>query len=166
MSKWNRTVVTSLKASGILLLVQVLVFAPLAEAKIVKSGGRSASADPDLVFDAIAQAWENENDETLAKLVHQDGVRVWCGDYDRFTNYSPNQAFYYFRNQFRQHPTVSFEFTRLQEQQSGSDRVHGMVVWQYRRPNVSSILEMRLVLVLTRQGDQWRLSEINTITAR
>ncbi len=156
-----------ISATILLVFVVFLVsFAGPIEAKIVKNTARSMTADPDLVFESIAQAWEAADEDALAKLVHEDGLRVTSGDYDRFTSYSPNQAFYYFRNQFQQHPTVSFKFTRLQEQQSGSDRVHGMVVWQYRRPNVATVQELRLVLVLTKQGNQWRLSEINTITAR
>jgi ketosteroid isomerase-like protein len=138
-----------------------------ASAKIVKQGGPQGDvSDVDAVFEAIAMAWENADEDALAKLVHQDGLRVTSGEYDRFTNYSPSQAFYYFRNQFRIHPTASFTLERLQERMTGQDRVHGMVVWEYRRSNSSTSEEMRLVLVLTRQGDEWRLSEINSITKR
>lgn len=140
-----------------------LLHAPAGQGKIVKQNARSAGSDPDLVFDAIAAAWESADEEALAKLVHEDGLRVTSGEYDRFTNYSPSQAFYYFRNQFRQHPTVSFSFERLQQKASGQDRVHGMVVWEYRRTSNAPVREMRLVLVLMRQGDHWRLAEINTI---
>ena len=135
-------------------------------AKLVKDGTRVDEYGPDEVFAAIAAAWENGDEEALAGLVHEDGLRVTNGDYDRFTNYSPSQAFYYFKNQFQIHPTVSFRFERLQDSQLPAERVHGMVVWEYRRANTSTVQELKLVLVLTRQEDVWRLSEINTITQR
>lgn len=152
--------------SLLVLVVFFLSFTGPAEAKIVKETQPSKGGDHDLVFESIALAWQAADEDALAKLVHQDGLRVTSGDYDRFTSYSPNQAFYYFRNQFQQHPTISFTFSRLQEQHGGSDRVHGMVVWKYRRPSLTTVEELRLVLVLTKQGEQWRLSEINTITTR
>lgn len=136
-----------------------------AQAKIVKQA-RVAGSSPDAVFTAIAAAWENGDEEALKDLVHEDGLRVTGGDNDRFTNYSPNQAYYYFKNQFRLHQTVTFQFERLQEKLSGRDRVHGMVIWEYRRASGAEIQERRLVLVLTRQGDDWRLSEINPISMK
>ena len=147
-------------------LLVILVAAPGARAKLVKEKARSTPAGPETVFTAIAEAWENADEEALANLVHEDGLRVTNGEYDRFTNYSPSQAFYYFKNQFQLHPTVSFTFKRLQDSPRGQDRIHGMVIWEYRRAQVKQVQEMRLVLVLTRQDNVWRLSEINTITTR
>ncbi len=152
-------------------LLAALVFlaagpATTVQAKLVKDGAKAQGPGPDAVFTAIAEAWQQEDEEALAALVHQDGLRVTAGDYDRFTNYSPSQAYYYFKNQFQQHPTVSFQFERLQERLSGQDRVHGMVVWEYRKAHQSGTREIRLVLVLTRQEGGWRLAEINAITSR
>lgn len=137
-----------------------------AQAKLVKQEAKADVSNPDAVFTAIAAAWENGDEEALSDLVHEDGLRVTGGEYDKFTNYSPSQAYYYFKNQFRIHQTVSFGFERLQEKLSGQDRVHGMVIWEYRRASGAEVQEKRLVLVLTRQGDDWRLSEINPISMK
>ena len=118
------------------------------------------------VFAAIAAAWERGDEEALAGLVHDDGLVVTAGKAVRASSYSPSQAFYYFKNQFQSRPTVSFRYERRQEKLVGRDRVHGMVVWQYREAHREEPREIRLVLVLARQGDRWRLSEINTITGR
>lgn len=155
---------------AVTLLVSVFLLmlgvAGSAESKLVKDKARVAGAGPDEVFSAIAAAWQSGDEAALAQLVHQDGLRVTTGDYDRFINYSPSQAYYYFKNQFQLHPTVSFQFERLEETPSGRDRMHGMVVWEYRRAHVTALMEKRLVLVLTRQDSAWRLSEINTITVK
>ncbi len=129
-------------------------------------------ADAEAVFEAIAQAWSEGDEDALAALVHSDGLRVTNGDYQRFTNYSPSQAYYYFKNQFRRHPTLSFEFKRLQnsgarlDSYEAMERIHGMVVWQFNRTGRPGVEERKLVLVLARQDDNWRLAEINTITTR
>jgi hypothetical protein len=153
---------------GFFLGLGLLVFtcAIPALGKIDKSGARLSGAEPDLVFEAIATAWELGDEDALAKLVHENGLRVTSGDYNRFTDYSPSQAFYYCRNQFRTYPTVSFGIERMQKQMSGQDRVHGMVSWQYQRTRGGPVQELKLVLVLTRQGSNWRLAEINTINKR
>lgn len=137
-----------------------------AEAKLVKEKSSSTESGPDAVFAAIAEAWKTGDEEILAGLVHQDGLRVTNGEYERFTNYSPNQAFYFFKNQFQTHATVAFTIERLQDSNGALDRVHGMVVWSYRKANLAAIQEKKLVLVLTRLGDVWRLAEINTITMK
>jgi hypothetical protein len=152
------------------LLVGLLLLSGLpgtAEAKLVKDPARQAGSGPEAVFSAIARAWEMEDEAALADLVHEDGLRVTSGDYDRYINYSPSQAYYYFKNQFQAHPTVSFTFERQQEKLSGEKRVHGMVVWKYRSATAAAqVQEMKLVLVLTRQAEVWRLSEINTINMK
>jgi hypothetical protein len=132
----------------------------------------SPTDDPEAVFSAIAEAWAIGDEEALADLVHRDGLLVTSGDYTRPVHYSPSQAFYYFKNQFRQHPTTAFEFKRLQnsrarlDREEFPDRLHGMVIWEYRRTGRKSAEELKLVLVLSRENGAWRLSEINTITSR
>lgn len=147
------------------LLLLTLAAVP-ADARLVKEPASSPADGPDAVFAAIAEAWEIGDEEALAALVHGDGLRVTGGEHDRLTSYSPSQAFYFFKNQFQTHPTVSFRFERLQEKMSGQDRVHGMVVWEYRKAHISTPQEIRLVLVLVLQDGRWRLAEINTISAR
>ena len=133
---------------------------------------RNAPADAEAVFHSIAAAWSDGEEEVLAGLVHRDGLRVTSHNYQRVTSYSPSQAYYYFRNQFQQHATQSFEFQRLQnsgarlDSYESMERVHGMVVWEFRLPGRDTIDEQKLVLVLARQGETWRLVEINTLTAR
>lgn len=150
---------------GLLLSIFLLSGLP-AEAKLVKDKSRAAGQGPEGVFEAIAAAWQAEDEEALAGLVHADGLRVTHGDHDRSTSYSPSQAYYYFQNQFQQHRTVSFHFERMQDRLDGQDRVHGMVIWEYRQAHDSDTREIRLVLVLTRQDEAWKLTEINTLNSR
>ncbi len=119
--------------------------------------------DPRMVFGMIARAWEDGDLQTLADLVHEDGLLVTTGGTsDRTTHYSPSQAFYYFKNMFQTHRTLIFVFDKTQDASAG-DRVHGMAVWKRRRPDSEKIQELKLVCVLVRQDDQWRLAEINKI---
>jgi len=101
--------------------------------------------------------------QALADLVHPEGLRVSTGDAGaRKTQYSPSQAYYYFKNLFQSHRTLVFEFTKMQDATAG-DRVHGMAVWKRRRPDSEKIQELKLVCVLARQDDGWMLAEINKI---
>ena len=134
-----------------------------ANARIVKNGETSPLSDPLTVFDRIAIAWQEGNQQALASLVHETGLKVTSGGTaDRTTHYSPSQAFYYFKNLFQTHRTLVFSFEKMQDASAG-DRVHGMAVWKRRRPDSERIQELKLVCVLARQGDQWRLVEINKI---
>jgi hypothetical protein len=63
---------------------------------------------------------------------------------------------------FQTHRTLIFTFEKMQDASAG-ERVHGMAVWQRRRPDSERIQELKLVCVLARQGDQWMLAEINKI---
>ncbi len=134
-----------------------------ATAALVKTPDGSAENDPRMVFGRVARAWENGDQQALADLVHETGLKVTSGgNPDRTTHYSPSQAFYYFKNVFQTHRTMIFFFERTQDA-SGGDRVHGMAVWKRRRPDSDRVQELKLVCVLARQGDRWMLSEINTI---
>lgn len=116
-----------------------------------------------LVFSAIAKAWEQSDEKSLAAMVHEDGLRVNSGSSgSRPTRYSPSQAFYYFKSLFQSHRTLVFEFEMVQDASDG-DRVHGMAVWKRRRPDSEEIQVVKLVCVLTRLGSNWMLTEINTI---
>ena len=133
------------------------------EADIVKNEDGSQVPDPRMVFGAIARAWEDGDQQALAALVHETGLKVTTGGTaDRSTHYSPSQAFYYFKNLFQSHRTLIFAFEKTQDASAG-DRVHGMAVWKRRRPDSERIKVLKLVCVLARQGDQWRLVEINKI---
>lgn len=147
-------------AVALLLTVAALVW-PASPARAEESADSAQQ-----VFAAIAAAWDQEQVQTLADLIHADGLRVSTGgDYDRFTRYSPSQAFYYFQNLFQTHATVDFTLQRLPDAGAG-DRVHGMGIWRHRRQGSETPQELRLVLVLARQGELWRLAEITTITVR
>ncbi len=133
------------------------------DARIVKNQDGAEGNDPRMVFGMIARAWEDGDQQTLADLVHEAGLKVTTGGTaDRTTHYSPSQAFYYFKNMFQTHRTLIFTFEKTQDASAG-DRVHGMAVWKRRRPDSERIKELKLVCVLARQGDQWRLVEINKI---
>ena len=144
-------------------LVLFLIISGAADARIVKTPDGDTEGDPRMVFGRIARAWEDGDGQALAQMVHQSGLQVTTGgDPDRSTHYSPSQAFYYFKNVFQRHRTMVFEFDKMQDASSG-DRVHGMAVWKRRRPDSDRIQELKLVCILARQDDQWRLVEINTI---
>ena len=133
------------------------------EARIVKNQEGDQTNDPRMVFGRIARAWEEADQHTLADLVHEAGLKVTAGGTPgRTTHYSPSQAFYYFKNIFQTHRTLIFTFEKMQDASAG-ERVHGMAVWTRRRPDSEKIQEIKLVCVLVRQDDQWRLAEINKI---
>lgn len=134
-----------------------------AEGRIVKTQSGDEVDDPKMVFGRIARAWEEGDQQTLADLVHETGLKVTDGGTEgRTTQYSPSQAFYYFKNVFQSHRTLIFTFEKMQDASAG-ERVHGMAVWQRRRPDSERIQELKLVCVLARQDQQWRLAEINKI---
>jgi len=120
----------------------------------------------DSVFVQMQSAWESGNEKIMAALVHRDGLRVTHGgDYERFTTYSPDQAFYYFQDLFQTHQTQNFQFRRLPDPPDGQ-RGLGMVEWEYLLPGRKNPEVMKLVIVLFKQDDQWRLGEFNSISQR
>lgn len=144
-------------------LVLMILISGAADARIVKIEEGGEENDPRMVFGRIARAWEDGDEQALAQLVHRSGLKVTSGgDPDRKTHYSPSQAFYYFRNVFQRHRTMVFMFDKAQDASAG-DRVHGMAVWKRRRPDSDRVEEVKLVCILARQDDRWRLVEINTI---
>lgn len=141
----------------------ILSAAPTVGARIVKNEEPPGEEDPIVVFGMIAAAWEAADQQALADLVHESGLTVTSGgSSDRTTRYSPSQAFYYFKNMFQTHRTLMVSFDTMQDASAG-DRVHGMALWKRRRPDSEKIQEVKLVCVLGRQGDVWRLTEINKI---
>jgi ketosteroid isomerase-like protein len=149
--------------AGLLILGLLAAVTAPVNARIVKNEDETAASDPRPVFDLIAAAWQEGDQQALANLVHESGLKVTSGGTsDRTTHYSPSQAFYYFKNIFQTHRTLIFTFEKMQDASAG-DRVHGMAVWKRRKPDSERINELKLVCVLARQGDQWRLVEINKI---
>lgn len=147
----------------LLVLLGLLAMVASVEARIVKNPDETPENDPHFVFAMIASAWEDGDQQALADLVHESGLKVTTGgDPDRSTHYSPSQAFYYFKNMFQAHRTLLLTFDQMQDASAG-DRVHAMAIWKRRRPDSERIQEVKLVYVLARQGDQWRLAEINKI---
>lgn len=147
------------------LLAAVLLIWPggATDANIVKAPEETVVNDPRPVFGQISTAWEMGDQQSLADLVHEAGMRVTSGDNpDRSIHYSPSQAFYYFKNLFQSHRTMVLTFDTMQDATAG-DRVHGMALWKRRRPDSDRVQEVKLVFVLSRQDDLWRLVEINKI---
>lgn len=141
----------------------ILAFSWPAEAVIVKTADKDVDHDPRPVFGLIATAWEDGDQQALADLVHEAGLRVTSGgNPERSTHYSPSQAFYYFKNLFQAHRTLLLTFDKMQDATAG-DRVHGMAFWKRRRPDSDVVQEVKLVFVLAKQDDRWRLVEINKL---
>lgn len=118
------------------------------------------------VFRAIEDAWRAGSAEGLAHRVQIDGIRVNVGgSAGRVTEYSPSQSIYFFRQLFQHRVTNEFEFTRMQDVRDG-ERAHGMALWRFSNTNAGEDREMRLVFLLTRQDDVWRISEVQQISVR
>lgn len=151
------------RSAAIAVALGMILGAGPAAAGIVKDPATSPPADARAVFELVKQAFESGDQQVLADLVHADGLRVKAGGPGaRDTDYSPSQAFYYFKNLFQARRTVTFEFARMTEAPSG-DRVHALAQWTHRRSGRDEDDRWRLVIVLSRQGDAWRLAEITTI---
>lgn len=116
-----------------------------------------------MTFGIMEARWLAGDAEGLAALVHEGGLSVSSGpNAGRETQYSPSQAVYYFKNLFQSHQTVSFAFDKVQ---GGVDapRAHGMATWTRRRAGQHRDQTVRLMCVLSRVGEGWRLTEIHTI---
>ena len=159
---------------AVLFFVGLLVFSPVvvvsvgAEVGIAEEEDKAESSTlgPQNIFSAIETAWTAGDAAVLAALVQIDGIQVTMGgSFERTTEYSPSQSLYFFKNLFQTRDTLEFQFTRLQNITTG-ERAHGMAAWRYRSSGTSRDQELRLVFLLTRQDDVWRLSEINKITVR
>jgi hypothetical protein len=120
-----------------------------------------AETAPGPVFAGIAAAFEASEAAPLASLVHPDGLRV-TGHGDRTSHYSPSQAVYFFRNLFEGQRTLLFSFLKSQDDARG-DHARGMATWKRRRLDSERVIEVQLVVVLARDGDHWRLAELNII---
>jgi len=115
------------------------------------------------IFAALAQAWQQEDHASLADLVAREGVEIAIApDQERDTHYSPDQAFYFFKNLFQSSDTDSFKYLRLQHQNRGG-LVHAVADWSYRRPGGDAVVGERLVVKLTHDASGWGLSEIRAI---
>jgi hypothetical protein len=121
----------------------------------------AAETAPGPVFAGIAVAFEASEASQLASLVHPDGLRV-TGHGERTSHYSPNQAVYFFRNLFEGQRTLLFSFLKSQDDARG-DHARGMATWKRRRLDSERVIEVQLVIVLARDGDRWRLAELNII---
>jgi len=121
----------------------------------------AAETAPGPVFVDIAAAFEASEASQLASLVHPDGLRV-TGHGERISHYSPSQAVYFFRNLFEGQRTLLFSFLKSQDEARG-DHARGMATWKRRRLDSERIIEVQLVIVLARDGDRWRLAELNII---
>lgn len=153
-------------------LLAVLVLAALVLAVLATAALPAAADEPDAREETvaegprasyllIAEAWRSGDPEALAEMVHPDGLQVRVGKGGRATSYSPSQAFYFFKNLFRNQSTESFTYQR--QQRATGPRVHAMAVWRHRETAGEPATDRRLVLVLARAGETWLLTEINSV---
>ncbi len=151
------------RSCALLLLAAALtaVLAAAAQGEVVRDG-REERVQVRAVFERIAVAWGEADERGLADLVHGDGLRVVAGGDDRDSRYSPSQAYYYFQNLFRSHRTISFEY-RMMQDRGDSDHARAMAHWQRRRTDSEVVQELKVICVLTRDGGNWRLSELTLI---
>ena len=148
--------------SALVLVLALLVSAPLA-ADLVHDAETNPAPDARTVFELIKLAFEQADQQVLADLVHADGLLIRSGATGgRDTDYSPSQSFYYFKNLFEGKPTASFTFLRM-EQTAVGERIHALAEWTRQASDGDPEPGVRLVFVLSRQGQQWRLAEITTI---
>lgn len=144
-------------------LFLALLLAGPASARIVVDQEPIEDAEATRTYQTMAELWVAGDAEGMAALVHVDGLIVISGpDAGRRTQYSPSQAVYYFKNLFQSNQTVSFTFDKVQ---GGVDspRAHGMATWTRRRAGQDRDQTIRLMCVLARVGEGWRLTEIHTI---
>lgn len=181
--KMNERKVTgrSLSAAGawlclVLLLIglglagaQTVRKVPSAEADTLQSVSLSKAAAIERMqaiqkaFAAIAEAWFDEDHTTLSQLVADEGVRIAIApDPKRDSQYSPSQAFYFFKSLFQSSETDSFEFRRLQnDSESGS--VHAMVEWLYHREGSDKPVHERLFFTLSQEQAGWGVTSIRAV---
>lgn len=123
--------------------------------------GRSGDEGAGPVFSRLAAGFEAGDAGSLAALVHSEGLRV-TGHSERSGEYSPSQAVYFFRNLFQSQRTLVFAFRRTQDDAPGGI-ARALADWKRRRIDSERVVEQQLVLVLSRDDGQWRLTEINMI---
>lgn len=132
-------------------------------ADLVRDADSTPAPDARAAFELIKRAFEESDQQVLADLVNADGLLIRSGGTGgRDTDYSPSQAFYYFKNLFQSQQTVTFTYLRMEETTVG-ERIHALAQWTRRAPHGDGEQDVRLVFVLIRQDQQWRLAEITTI---
>ena len=147
----------------LLAVILIILLVGPAAADLVRDGEPDSADDPVAVFQAIREAWVQEDQERLAELVHHDGLQVNNPESaNRYVSYSPSQSFYYFRNLFLTHDTDAFILSRVQET-GDAPRIHALAMWHRHRTGSDREETLRLMIVLTREDDGWGLAEINTI---
>lgn len=147
-------------AAAIWLLATILVAS--AGARIVVPSD-SVPDDVQPMLERLRQAFEDGDHEALTALMHTDGVRLGLGPQpERTSLMTPAQAHYYFKNRFQLHRTIRFSFLKHQHA-SGPDRLHSVVVWQWERTDTGRGGSQRLLLVLTRDAGNWRVSEMTAL---
>ena len=121
------------------------------------------SATAHHVYAIIADAWLAEDHKKLAEVVAEDGVVIAIApDRKRDSRYSPDQAFYFFKNLFQFAHTDSFEFRRLQDEEEGGV-IHAVADWKYRRTGSEALVGERFIFTLTSSTSGWGLIEIRAI---
>lgn len=162
-SRHHETAVRLRRHRSALGVFLILLLVGPAAADLVRDDEPAPAADPVATFEAIREAWVREDQEVLAELVHDDGLQINNpATSNRYVSYSPSQSFYYFKNLFQTHDTDAFILSRVQET-ADAPRVHALAMWHRHRAGSTREETLRLMIVLTREGDGWGLAEINTI---
>lgn len=121
------------------------------------------SASAHQMYAIIADAWLAQDHKQLAEVVAEDGVVIAIApDRKRDSRYSPDQAFYFFKNLFQFAHTDSFEFRRLQDEEEGGV-IHAVADWKYRRTGSEALVGERFIFTLTSSTSGWGLIEIRAI---
>jgi len=120
---------------------------------------------PDDVHPVLAQigaAFEAGDHETLATLMHPDGVNIGLAPQeDRSRLMTPAQTHYYFKNLFQQRRTMRFEFVK--HQLAGGERLHAVAAWRWERTDNGRLGSQRLMLTLARAAGRWRVTELTSL---
>jgi len=125
-----------------------------------------AVAPADSVFMSMSDAWRPGDELLMKNLVHEKGLRVTLGGGgERFITYSPDQSFYYFQDLFHGRTTKHFHFRRLPDSPDGKRSI-GIVEWEFLLSGQEKSGQMKFMVVFSRQGPWWRLSELNPISQR
>lgn len=112
----------------------------------------------------LSLAFETDDHEDLAALLHPDKVRIALGpQLDRENEMTPAQAHYYFKNLFQSRQTVRFGW--LKQQLTGAERCHAVAVWHWERTGSGQVGSQRLLVTFGRAaaGDHWRITAIKAL---
>ena len=138
-----------------------LLVAATATARLVVPG-EGASADANPVLGRLTAAIEAGDHESMAGLIHPDGVRLSLGPLpERISELTSAQAFYYFKTLFQSRRTVRFACHKRPT--TDEDRLLASAIWRFERTDTGATVRQRLLITLTRSDDGWYVTEITAL---